>query len=75
MTLRHALPQPSRVYLIAFNTGIVSERELTVKDSATLLKVLSWVGDLVRLSRGNGQMYLWITVRRALEVATRYLVE
>jgi PKD repeat protein len=70
-----ALPQPSRVYLIAFNTGIVSEREMTVKDSASLQKALAWVDDLDRLSRGNGQTYLWTTLRRALEVATRYSAE
>jgi len=70
-----ALPQPSRVYLIAFNTGIVSERELIVKDSASLQNALSWVDDLDRLSRGNGQTYLWTSLRRALEVATRFSAE
>ena len=67
-----ALPQPSRVCLIAFNSGIVSEREFTLNDPASLQAVLSWVDDLDGLTRSDGQTHLWTTLHRALEVATRY---
>ena len=67
-----ALPQPSRVCMIAFNSGIVLERELALTNSAALQKGLDWVGELEPLTRGDGQTHLWTTLRRALDVATRY---
>lgn len=67
-----ALPVPSRLNLIAFNSGIVSEREVTLKDGAALRDALAWVVDLERLTRGDGQTHLWTTLRHALDVATRY---
>lgn len=67
-----ALPQPSRVCLIAFNTGIVSERELRLNDPTTLQDAMSWVAGLDRLTRSDGQTHLWTTLQRAFEVATRY---
>src|SRR5882724_7002119 len=64
-----ALPQPSRVCVIAFNSGIVSECELVLTNSATLQQALNWVSDLERLTRGDGQTHLWTTLRHALDVA------
>jgi len=58
--------------LIAFNSGIVSEREFTLTDVASVQKVLLWVDDLDGLTRSDGQTHLWTTLLRALEVATRY---
>ncbi|MBE0541772.1 MAG: PKD domain-containing protein [Verrucomicrobia bacterium] len=70
-----ALPHPSRVCLIAFNTGIVSEREIELNDSTDLQKATTWVTDLDRLTRSDGQTHLWTTLRRALQVATHYSQE
>jgi len=70
-----ALPQPARVCLIAFNTGIVSERELRLNDPPALQDAMSWVAGLDRLTRSDGQTHLWTTLRRAFEVATRYSQE
>jgi hypothetical protein len=63
---------PSRLNLIAFNSGIVSEREVNLTTSAALQEALAWVVDLERLTRGDGQTHLWTTLRHALDVATRY---
>ena len=67
-----ALPVPSRLSLIAFNSGIVSEREVNLTNSAALQEALGWVVDLERLTRGDGQTHLWTTLRHALDVASRY---
>lgn len=67
-----ALPQPSRLYLIAFSTGIVSEREISLTNSDSLREAMAWVQDLARLAKGNGQTHLWTTLQRGLQVAAAY---
>lgn len=67
-----ALPQPSRVHLIAFNSGIVSEKEVQLDSPKALANAIAWVGELKEFARGHGQTHLWTTLRRALQVASEY---
>lgn len=65
-----ALPQPSKVHLLAFNSGIVSEKEVLLDGPDSLRQALSWVGDLKGLTKRDGQTHLWTSLRKALQVAT-----
>lgn len=67
-----ALPWPSRVYLIAFNTGVVSEKEIVLTDQKSVADALAWVTDLDKATKKNGQTHLWTTLRRALQIASDY---
>jgi len=67
-----ALPWPSRVYLIAFNTGVVSEKEVVLTDQRAVADALTWVTDLDKATKNNGQTHLWTTLRRALQIASDY---
>jgi len=67
-----ALPQPSRVHLIAFNSGIVAEKEVQLDSPKALANAIAWVAELKEFARGNGQTHLWTTLRRALQVASEY---
>lgn len=70
-----ALPAGSRVDLIAFSTGIVSEKEFVLKDKTDLENALEWVNGLPRGIRKDNQTYLWTTLRHALKNASRYTGE
>lgn len=67
-----ALPLPSRVYLIAFSTGIVSEKEVLLKDQTSLTEALTWANGLGDLAKRGGDTHLWTTLRKALQVASSY---
>jgi PKD repeat protein len=66
------LPQPALVDLIAFNNGIVSERELLIDNSQHLAEAIAWTGQLKELASKNGGTHLWTTLHKALEKATTY---
>jgi hypothetical protein len=70
-----ALPSGSRVYLIAFNSGIVSEKEILLRGEAERREVLSWIDGLEEQARKNKQTHLWTTLRHAFQVAARYSSE
>ena len=70
-----ALPPGSRVDLIAFSTGIVSEKELVLKDQSNVAQALTWVDSLADEARKNGDTHLWTTLRHGLTVASRYSTE
>lgn len=70
-----ALPSGSRVDLIAFNSGIVSDQEVILKDENELARALAWVDDLAKEARRDKETYLWTTLRRALQTASRYSQE
>lgn len=70
-----ALPVGSRVDLIAFSTGITSEKEFILKDSKELENALEWVDNLSKGIRQNNQTYLWTTLRHALRKASEYTRE
>jgi hypothetical protein len=64
--------QPARVHLIAFNTGIVSQKEIILADRESLRKASGWVDSLGQLAKGNGQTHLWTTLHRGLQIAAAY---
>ena len=68
-----ALPLGTRVDLIAFNSGIVSEQEVVLKTDQDVACALSW-GDGLSKRVGNNT-HLWTTLRHALEKAARYSKE
>ena len=70
-----ALPAGSRVDLIAFNSGIVAEKEVILQDGDDLSEALAWVDGLPSKARRNVKTYLWTTLRHALQVAFRYSQE
>jgi PKD repeat protein len=71
------LPPNNRVYLISFNNGIKSYREFFIKNNTYLQRqsINQWINGLEGEARKNGGTYLCSTVRRALEIASRYAVE
>jgi hypothetical protein len=69
------LPSGSRLDLIAFNSGIVSEKEILLNNATERDQVLAWVDGLAEWARNNNKTYLWTTVRHALKTASRYLLE
>lgn len=70
-----ALPTGSRVDLIAFSTGIISEKQLILKDQSDVAQALIWVDSLEDEARKNGSTHLWTTLRHGLAVASRYSTE
>ncbi len=70
-----ALPSGSRVDLIAFNAGIVSDQEVILKDKQDLARALTWVDGLAKEASLNKGTCLWTTVRHALKTASKYLQE
>lgn len=70
-----ALPEGSRVDLLAFNNGIVSELEVVLSDPGDLKAALSWIEGLAKEAARNKGTYLWSTLRHALTTATRYSQE
>ncbi|MCX6926364.1 MAG: VWA domain-containing protein [Verrucomicrobia bacterium] len=70
-----ALPQGSRVRLIAFSSGIVSDKEVILKQRDDLPEALAWVNGLAEEARKNKQTHLWTTLRHALQIASGYSAE
>ena len=70
-----ALPPGARVDLIAFSSGVVSEKEFLLRDKTELSQALAWVNSLANEARKNGQTHLWTTLRHALDTASRYSLE
>ncbi len=70
-----ALPSGSRIDLIAFNSGIVAEQEVILKDASALANALVWVDGLAKEASKKGQTHLWTTLRHALKTASRYSQE
>jgi len=70
-----ALPSESRVDLIAFNSGIVSDEEVTLKDKRDVDRALAWVDGLAKEARRDKETFLWTTLRHALKTASRYSKE
>ncbi len=70
-----ALPPGARVDLIAFSSGIVSEKEFFLRDETELNQALAWVNNLANEARKNGQTHLWTTLRHALDTASKYSQE
>ncbi len=66
------MPQASRLHLIAFNSGIVSEKEFVFSEPKGRENALAWVNQLKAYAATNGATHLWTTLRRALAVATDY---
>jgi PKD repeat protein len=67
-----ALPWPSRVYLIAFNTGIVSQQEVSLNSQKDVEEALAWVNGLKRYAESGEHTHLWTTLRRGLQIASNY---
>ncbi|MFA5262332.1 MAG: PKD domain-containing protein [Opitutaceae bacterium] len=67
-----ALPPSSRVHLLAFNSGIVAEKELVLAGPTNLSDAFVWVACLRRFAEANGGTHLWTTLRKALKVASDY---
>lgn len=67
-----ALPAGSRVHLMAFGTGILSEEELVLTNSAGVNRALAWVDGLTDVVKKNNNTYLWTSLRRALQIASEY---
>ena len=67
-----ALPWPSRVTLISFNTGIVSEKEVVLTNQKTVADALTWVANLAQEAKRNGNTHLWTTLRHGLQIASDY---
>lgn len=70
-----ALPPGARVRLIAFSSGIVSDKEVILKQPDGLSEGLAWVNGLAEDARKNKQTHLWTTLRYALQIASRYSAE
>lgn len=70
-----ALPSGARLNLIAFSTGIVSDKEFVLKDENEVAQAMAWVDGLATEARKNGQTHLWTTLRQALQTASRYSQE
>jgi von Willebrand factor type A domain len=70
-----ALPSGSRVDLIAFNSGIVSEEEVILRGETERGQVMAWIDGLEDQTRQNKQTHLWTTLRHAFKVASRYSLE
>lgn len=70
-----ALPAGSRVDLIAFSTGIVTQKETVLNDDHDLSNALDWVDGLAKGVRKDGNTHLWTTLRHALQTAAEYSQE
>ncbi len=70
-----ALPTGSRVNLLAFNKGIVSEKEIRLAEPKDYADALAWANELPSHVHANAPTYLWTTLRHALTTATRYSLE
>lgn len=67
-----SLPLGTRIDLIAFNSGIVSEKEVILKDGPDRAQVLAWVDGLAQLPRKSNRTFLWTTLRHAFQTASQY---
>jgi len=67
-----ALPAGSRIHLMAFGTGILSEEELIFTNSADVKRALAWVDGLSNVVNKNNNTHLWTSLRRALKIASQY---
>lgn len=65
-----SLPDDSRLYLISFNSGIVSEREFLFSRAGDREKAASWVNALA--PPRDSKTHLFATIRRALLKAREY---
>jgi len=70
-----ALPSGSRVDLIAFNSGIVSEKEIILRGETERSQVLAWIDGLEDQARQYKQTHLWTTLRHAFNIASKYSLE
>lgn len=72
-----ALPLGSRLTLISFNSGIQSQREFRFQNELNRQPALFWCDRIGREAEAHktGKTHLWTTLRKALEVATRYATE
>jgi len=70
-----ALPSGTRVDLIAFNSGIVSDQEVILKDRRDLDRAFTWVDGLAAEAHRDKETYLWTTLRHALKRASKYAQE
>jgi len=64
----NALPEDTRIFLISFNTGIASEKEVVLRGEAKRREAVDWV----RALQASGDTWLWTTVQRALKIASEY---
>jgi PKD repeat protein len=67
-----ALPLPSRVYLMAFNSGLVSQKEIVLATPEDLKTARAWVAGLKGYAEKNGGTHLWTSLRAALKKASDY---
>jgi PKD repeat protein len=67
------LPNDSRVYLMAFNNGIVSQDEFVLSRSGHRERMLAWVKALN--PPHDSRTYLWYTLRKALQKAREYAAQ
>jgi|GEM_PF-2456531 len=67
-----SLPTNSRVKLIAFSSGIASEKELVLRGEAEIAQSLAWVNALEKEARKNHDTHLFTTIRYALQTAANY---
>jgi PKD repeat protein len=64
------LPDDSRVFLMAFNNGIVADGEFVLKRDGERARMLAWV-EALNPPR-NSRTHLWSTLRKALQKARAY---
>ena len=64
------LPDESRVYLISFNSGVVSEKEFVFSKGGQRQDATEWIAKLE--PPGDSQTHLWSTLRRCLLKAREY---
>lgn len=67
-----ALPTGSRIHLMAFGTGILSEEEIILTGSDDVNHALAWIGELTKVVNKDNNTHLWTSLRRALQVASQY---
>jgi PKD repeat protein len=70
-----ALPNGSRVNLLAFNKGAVSDKEIRLSGPTDYAEALAWANELPSHVYPSASTYLWTTLRRALKTASRYSEE
>ncbi len=72
-----ALPLGSRLTLVSFNSGIQSQREFIFRNKLDHQPALVWCDGIDEEAEAHktGKTHLWTTLRKALEVATRYANE
>ncbi len=67
------LPDDSRVFLVAFNDGVVAQNEFVLSRPADREHMLAWVEGLN--PPRNSRTHLWYTLRKALQKAREYAVQ